>query len=43
MTLFSVVVSEDSVNVLELLPQVNVWCLFRHVFELRQPVHDLLD
>ena len=39
MTLFSVVVSKGSVDVLELLSQINVWCLFlhiRHVFELRQ-------
>ena len=39
MTLLSVVVSKGSVDVLELLPQIDVWCLFlhiRHVFELRQ-------
>ena len=39
MTLFSVVVSKGSVDVLELLSQTDVWYLFlhiRHVFELRQ-------
>ena len=39
MALFSVVVSKVSVDVLEVLSQINVWCLFlhiRHVFELRQ-------
>ena len=39
MTLFSVMVSKGSVDVLELLSQIDVWYLFlhiRHVFELRQ-------
>ena len=37
--LFSVVVNKGSVDVLELLSQIDVWCLFLHircVFELRQ-------
>ena len=39
MTLFSVVVSKGSVDVLELLSEIDVCCFFlhiRHVFELRQ-------
>ena len=39
MTLFSVVISKGSVDVLEPLSQIDEWCLFlhsRHVFQLRQ-------
>ena len=39
MTLFLVVVSIGSVDVLKLLSQIDAWCLFldiRHVFELGQ-------
>ena len=39
MTLFLVVISKGSVDVLELLSLIDVWCLFlhiMHVFELRQ-------
>ena len=39
MTLLSVVVSKGSVDVLKLLSQIDMWCLFlhiRHIFELQQ-------